>query len=158
MSELNNRLEALRILMDEEDEMGSSGRWAEAEAMALLLAAWRAGRVSFKDEGGSSDLSFAKIWQEHEDWSYDVFGGPDVKGPIGPIKHLGKEQKELLENPDDPSEYADCMFLIMDAARRQGLGLQGLLKAMADKQRILWARDYRADPNNPDEPVEHQRS
>lgn len=102
--------------------------------------------------------SFTVIWYEHQRWSYGTFGGPEVKGPIGPIKHLGKEQKELLENPNDASEYADCMFLIMDAARRQGLGLQGLLKAMADKQKILWTRDYKADPNKPDEPVEHNRA
>lgn len=107
--------------------------------------------------GEDAKLSFSAIWHEHEEWSFENFGGPEVKGPLGPIKHLGREQKELLENPDDPSEYADCMFLIMDAARRQGLGLQGLLKAMADKQKILWTRDYRADASNPDEPVEHNR-
>lgn len=102
--------------------------------------------------------SFTDIWQEHERWSYETFGGPEIKGPLGPIIHLGKEQKELLANPEDRLEYADCMFLIMDAARRQGLGLEGLLQAMADKQAILWRRNYRPDPDNPDQPVEHDRS
>ena len=83
---------------------------------------------------------FLQIAADHKEWSERVFG-TDV-GPMGPLKHLFAEAEEAMENPDDAFEFADCMFLVMDAARRAGHDVEALLEAMEEKLDILQARHY----------------
>jgi len=86
---------------------------------------------------------FRDIYAAHAEWSRKTFGGDHERGPIGPLKHLIAEAEEAMENPSDPHEFADCMFLTMDAARRAGHDVNALLWAMVEKLDILKGRDYR---------------
>jgi hypothetical protein len=86
---------------------------------------------------------FRDIYAAHAAWSRKTFGEDHERGPVGPLKHLIKEAEEAMENPSDPHEFADCMFLTMDAARRAGHDVNALLLAMVEKLEILNARTYR---------------
>jgi hypothetical protein len=97
-----------------------------------------------------------QFWNEQAAWSQATFGSDTVKGPIGALKHLEKEAREAQNDPTDFVEYADCLFLTFDAARRAGLTLDSLLdyafaKLEKNKKRVWPA------PTMSDEPVEHVR-
>lgn len=68
------------------------------------------------------------------------------------MKHLKLEVDEAIES-GEADEYADCLILLLDAARRQGLTLSGLIVAATTKQTVnekrLWPR------TKVDEPVHH---
>jgi hypothetical protein len=61
------------------------------------------------------------LWDRQAEWSQATFGTDAERGPTGPLKHLEHEAREAQAAPDDPSEYADCFLLILDAARRSGM-------------------------------------
>ena len=86
---------------------------------------------------------FRDIWAAHAQWSRKTFGKDNERGPQGPLKHLIKEAEEAMDNPSDPHEFADCMFLTMDAARRAGHDVNALLFAMVEKLEILKGRNYK---------------
>lgn len=90
---------------------------------------------------------FRDIYAAHAEWSRETFGDDGERGPQGPLKHLIKEAEEAMENPSDPHEFADCMFLTMDAARRAGHDVNALLFAMAEKLDILKTRSYKKVPD-----------
>lgn len=92
---------------------------------------------------------------EHSDWSQRTFGTDDQRGPAGPLAHLAKEAEEARANPSDVSEYADCLLLVIDAARRAGFDIDALLSAASDKLQINRARKW--GPPNADGSVEHVR-
>lgn len=93
------------------------------------------------------------IRQEH--WSQETFGSDKIRGPRGGLEHLKKEVQEAIDTPDDPLEYADCLLLVIDSARRAGFGIRELLLAASTKQQINEGRLYSLPVN--DEPVEHVR-
>jgi hypothetical protein len=86
-------------------------------------------------------------------WSQATFGTDQERGPIGPLRHLEKEAKEAQQNPGDITEYADCLILILDAARRAGFKPLPLLRAAMQKMEVNKARKW-PKPTS-DEPVEH---
>jgi hypothetical protein len=96
---------------------------------------------------------FETFWNMHSQWSNETFGVD--RGPIGALKHLEREAKEAQSKPTDLEEYADCMLLIVDAARRAGLTPTTLLALCFYKlekcKRRVWPK-----PTS-DEPVEHIR-
>lgn len=95
------------------------------------------------------------FWNSHSEWSNQVFGSITERGPMGLLKHLRKEVEEVIDNPGDLMEYADCMTLVMDATRRAGFTFDQLVEAMFAKLEINRAREWpKAGPN---EPVEHVR-
>jgi hypothetical protein len=83
-----------------------------------------------------------KLAEDHAIWSQTTFGDDNERGPIGPLKHLEKEAKEVQENPTDISEYADCFLLILDSSRRAGISPLQLIKAAQDKLVINKARKW----------------
>lgn len=97
---------------------------------------------------------FGRFQEEAGRWSDSVFGVD--RNPRGPIAHLKKEVDELLDNPYDDMEYADCLMLILDAARCAGIPADDLLNTAWDKLAIN--RDLR-DWGKPDADgvVEHVR-
>lgn len=104
------------------------------------------------------DADFLGLWLAHADWSTAVFGPSSYRGPRGPIRHLQKEAKELEEAPHDASEYADCLLLLMDAARRAGYSPEELIGAARSKLKANKARvwpDWRSLPG--DVAIEHKR-
>lgn len=86
---------------------------------------------------------FRDIWAAHSQWSRETFGADNERGPQGPLAHLIKEAQEAMACPSDPHEFADCMFLTMDAARRAGHDVNALLFAMVEKLEILKGRNYK---------------
>jgi hypothetical protein len=97
-----------------------------------------------------------EFWNEHSAWSQATFGTDAERGPVGALKHLEKEAREAQAKPTDLEEYADCLFLSFDAARRAGLTLDTLLDqafAKLEKNKLRrWVR-----PADPDQPIEHER-
>jgi hypothetical protein len=82
-------------------------------------------------------MDFAKFWDEQAAWSRATFGADHERGPIGPLKHLAKELKEVRAEIERPmaaghlaeeadrkrrvtEEVADLVFLTFDACRRSG--------------------------------------
>ena len=49
-------------------------------------------------------------------WSDAIFG--EQASPRGKLAHLEREIKELVEQPYDRMEYADCFILLLDAYRK----------------------------------------
>jgi len=97
-----------------------------------------------------------KFWNEHSEWSQATFGTDAERGPVGALKHLEKEAREAQAKPTDLEEYADCLFLTFDAARRAGLTLDTLLNETFAKLEKNKKRRW-VKPANSDEPIEHER-
>lgn len=110
-------------------------------------------------EGAALMLLFFKSQQV---WSYETFGPPEHRGPVGPLKHLAKEAMEAYKESDRVKrrkEIADTLFLSWDAAHRDGMTMGelagiALAKLQENKERV-WPDWRTADPN---EAVEHDRS
>jgi hypothetical protein len=102
-----------------------------------------------------TETELRQFWNEHAEWSQKTFGLDSVRGPQGPLNHLAKEVKEALAKPNDPSEYADLLLLMFDAARRSGLTFDGLIGAAWGKLDVNKKRQW-GKPND-DGSVEHVR-
>ena len=87
-------------------------------------------------------------------WSDDTFGNPEKRGPAGPVRHLVEECYEILERPDDLTEYADALLLIMDASRRAGFAVDRLIHAAHQKLAINKEREWGEVVE--DQPVHHK--
>lgn len=98
---------------------------------------------------------FRELVKQQAHWSRETFGSDAERGPIGPLKHLAKEAVEAQQNPTDPSEYADCLILTLDASRRAGIGAVALLRHAIAKMAVNKSRAW-PKPTS-DEPVEHVR-
>lgn len=96
------------------------------------------------------------FWRAHSEWSQTTFGTDAERGPTGPLKHLAKEVGEVLDNPKDLTEHADCLLLLCDAARRSGFTCDQLLAAAWAKLEVNKARKWSV-PTKGDEAVEHVR-
>lgn len=98
---------------------------------------------------GLFGLGFARLVQEHADWSQATFGPDHVRGPKGPLEHLKDEVVEVLDKPEDILEFADCLLLLMDALRRARHTPDQLLEAAWKKLQInkdqVWEKP--TDPN-----------
>jgi hypothetical protein len=89
-------------------------------------------------------------------WSQETFGSDASRGPIGPLKHLEKEAREAQAAPDDVTEFADCLLLVLDAARRAGFDARALLAATDAKLQVNKSRVW-SKPTDDDSPIEHCR-
>ena len=96
-----------------------------------------------------------KFWYAQKSWSESIFGLDSKRGPEGPLKHLEKEVKEILENPTDLLEYVDAFFLIIDATRRAGFNYHEFMSAVEYKLAINKRRKWGKSSSN--DPVEHIR-
>ena len=111
------------------------------------------------DEPADNQLGrlLARIAQEQSSWSQQTFGSDQERGPLGALLHLEKEAREVQDAPDDATEYADCLLLILDAARRAGFEPLQLLQHTYDKLQVCKSRTW-PRPVNKDQPIEHIRS
>lgn len=80
-----------------------------------------------------------RVRREHAEWSQATFGNV---GPIGPLKHLGKEALEAVAEPGDLSEWADMQFLLWDAQRRAGITDEQITQAMIEKLVVNKQREW----------------
>lgn len=109
------------------------------------------------DQASISSLGYSLLCLvgEQASWSEAVFGSDQIRGPIGPLRHLEKEAREAQANPADPSEYADCLLLVLDASRRAGLSIERLLTEAHAKMLVNRSRKWPTPTS--DQPVEHER-
>lgn len=109
-------------------------------------------------------MTFEQFCKEQGDWSQATFGSDAVRGPKGPLLHLQKEVAEALAELEDGGnatepldmEIIDCFFLVIDAARRNGMTPAWLLMLAGKKLRINKARTWQK-PISEDQAVEHVR-
>ena len=80
-------------------------------------------------------------------FSYKTFGSKEVRGCVYPLRHLKKEVQELLDNIDDPMEWADCFLLFTDAAERKGHSFNDLIDFAMKKLEINKKRTWAEGPN-----------
>lgn len=96
---------------------------------------------------------------DQADWSRKTFGPDDVRGPIGPLKHLRKECTEAIQKPYDVKEYGDILILLLDSSRRAGFQISQVIgaamKKMAENRERTWPP---FDLSKVDEAVEHVRT
>ena len=101
---------------------------------------------------------FELLWDAQEEFSVYAFGPSSYRGPRGPLEHLKREAGEAQEKPNDISEFADCLILVLDATRRAGFSRQALLQAAILKvyqnAQREWP-DWRTQPG--DAVLEHVR-
>lgn len=100
----------------------------------------------------------AHLWRQRK-WSWETFGSPaDGRDHKGPLKHAGKELKEIAADPDNVEEWADGLILLFDGAMRAGHTPVEIMTAIASKhdknERRVWP-DWRTVPAG--EPIEHVR-
>lgn len=93
------------------------------------------------------------LWKYIATWSRATFGSDKDRGPLGPLNHLKKEVDEVILDPLDLYEYADCLILIFDAARRAGFTYEDLQWAAIRKMDINTTRRWPAVSG--DEVAEH---
>lgn len=60
--------------------------------------------------------------KNRSEFSYKTFGTKQERGPNGPLEHLRREVDEVIAEPKDRTEYADCFLLLLDAYNRAELG------------------------------------
>lgn len=101
------------------------------------------------DVGPQADS--AALFARHAEWSNGTFGSD--RGPVGSLKHLIKEAEEAIANPTDSVEYADCLLLVFDAARRSGLSHRELIETASEKLEVNKHRKFK--PGDADEPSFH---
>ena len=64
-------------------------------------------------------------------WTVEVFG--NANNPLPSLKHLQEEVEELIENPSDPEEWADCFIILIHAAKKQGYSMSDIYKFIQNK-------------------------
>lgn len=98
--------------------------------------------------GGIWDVDkFNDFVKQRDEFSFSTFGSPETRGPIYPLRHLAKEVQELLANPDDEMEWADCFLLLLDAARRKGYSVDDLMNFALKKLEINRERKWNKQPD-----------
>ena len=110
-----------------------------------------------------------QFWNEAAEWSFKTFGSREVRGPLGPARHLKKEVEEVLValqrckdypgeqdfTDDAAEELVDCAFLVFDTARRLGVDYDEFLTIAFDKLAKNKRREW--PPTSSEDPVEHKR-
>lgn len=104
-------------------------------------------------------IALADLVEDQSDWSQKTFGSDAERGPLGVVRHLEKEAREAQAAIDSQDafreEMADCLLLVLDAARRGKIKVMQLIKAAQAKMKINKSRTW-PKPTS-DEPVEHVR-
>jgi hypothetical protein len=82
-----------------------------------------------------------RLWDELSEWSQKTFGSDEERGPIGSLRHLKLEAEEAIQS-GERDEYADCLILILDAARRGGFTCSDLIDEALKKLEVCKTRTY----------------
>jgi hypothetical protein len=101
----------------------------------------------------------ARLQKEAGRWSDQTFGKQsiyDEDAGVGAINHLRKEVGELLDEMDDITEWADCLMLLLDGARRRGIDIDAIVDATWDKLEVNRQRKW--GKPDADGVVEHVRT
>jgi len=79
------------------------------------------------------------------DFTDNVFG---QSNPVSKLHHLQEEVAELIEEPEDTLEWADCMILLIDAAKKAGHDMDDLYGFIQAKMDINKKRKWSAPDEN----------
>ena len=90
---------------------------------------------------------FNKFIEDRTKFSNETFGTPSERTCIAPLLHLQEEVVELIENPADTMEWADCMLLLLDAARRKGHSPDQLFDFCYEKLQVNKKRTWTQSAN-----------
>ena len=84
-------------------------------------------------------------WQQLQD-DIGVFSEKTFPGatPRSKALHLSEEAKEAAADPDDIIEWADCLILLLDGARKSGFSAADIHAAALKKLEINKARKWGA--------------
>lgn len=88
-----------------------------------------------------------KFIADRNRFSSRTFGTIKQRDCVGPLLHLQDEVKELIENPNDKMEWADCLLLLLDAAWRKGHSVQDLFDFADEKLQINKKRKWEKQSN-----------
>lgn len=83
-----------------------------------------------------------------KEFSDKTFGTPEQRNEMGALNHLKLEVDELIQDTNDPLEWADCMLLLLDAARRKGYTTDQLFEFCLEKLEINKKRTWKKHDNN----------
>ena len=119
----------------------------------------------FTDQIDFAD-KFCDLIRDHAEWSQATFGADDVRGPLGPLRHLEKEAREAqlavqsAEGVDRfmkiREELAECFLLLLDAARRAKVKPTQLVECAMAKLTLNKMREWPSQPLA-GEAIEHVR-
>ena len=98
-------------------------------------------------------LGLLRLAADQAQWSQATFGTDKERGPLGALRHLEEEAREAQAALTDRTEYADCLLLILDAARRAGMSACDLVAEASRKMTVNRARTWPKPVD--DTPVEH---
>ncbi len=91
-----------------------------------------------------SSLQSNDKWQDLQDdiaaFTDRTFGHQET--PVPKLHHLREEVGELIEEPTDHLEWADCMILLIDAAAKGGYSMDDLYGFIQEKMDINKARTW----------------
>lgn len=73
-------------------------------------------------------------------WSRATFGPGERT--VGVIDHIRKELNEILEHPEDITEWADLLILAFDGAWRVGFEPADIISAVKEKQAVNELREW----------------
>lgn len=99
-------------------------------------------RCSIGQSGSDFDVEcsmFSALQSRIHAFQLSRFPGQSLAGKI---KHLKKEADEVLADPADVIEHADCLILILGIAKLSGHTVEELLAAANAKMTINEARDW----------------
>lgn len=85
------------------------------------------------------------IQNEIGEFTDKTFGQSTVESKF---EHLREELDEVIADPKDELEWADCLILLLDAARREGFDMTDLHKAITKKMEINRARKWGSADEN----------
>ncbi|MEW6156768.1 MAG: dATP/dGTP pyrophosphohydrolase domain-containing protein [Verrucomicrobiota bacterium] len=90
-------------------------------------------------------MTLQQLQQEIGAWSEMTF---DDETPLPKLHHLRQEVAELIAAPYDKTEYADCLILLIDAARKAGISAEELIRAADEKMEINRRRTWSEPDQN----------
>jgi predicted house-cleaning noncanonical NTP pyrophosphatase (MazG superfamily) len=88
--------------------------------------------------------NYPELMHEIGAWAAVTFPDYSVQGKL---EHLEEEVLELMAQPDDLEEWADCFILLFDAARKKGLSHTDILSAIRAKHEKNKARKWAQSTN-----------
>jgi hypothetical protein len=92
----------------------------------------------------TSSTSIEQLFDSIGSWSKTAF--PDA-GTIDHIKKLQQEAEEVIQEPSDITEYADCVIALFAGAWKSGISFNELVEAVDQKLEVNKKREWMKLPD-----------
>lgn len=93
----------------------------------------------------SDEIRWQTLQDELHRWSVEKFG--NETNPIPSLNHLKEEVEELVLDPLDTEEWADCFIILIHAARKAGFKMWEIYNFIQQKHYVNQNRKW----SEPDE-------